>query len=117
MATCEDELETLVRERGFLDLVHGRLRWLQEMHLRGERPVAPDPVDRAVAGGRRQPGAGVLRLPVAGPSRCRNGERLLRGLLGEVEVAEEADQVGEDPAPLVTEDPVEQGYRVRDGGR
>jgi hypothetical protein len=87
------------------------------MHLRGERPVAPDPVDRPVAGGRRQPGAGILGLPVARPPRSRNGKRLLRGFLGEVEVAEEADQVGEDPAPLVTEDPVEQGYRIRDGGR
>jgi hypothetical protein len=28
----------------------------------------------------------------------------LGGLLGEVEVAEEADQVGEDTAPLVAED-------------
>jgi hypothetical protein len=33
----------------------------------------------------------------------------LGGLLGKVEVAEEADQVGEDAAPLVAEDLVEQG--------
>jgi hypothetical protein len=32
------------------------------------------------------------------------GERLLRGLLGEVEVAEKADQGREDAAPLVAED-------------
>ena len=35
------------------------------------------------------------------------GERLLSGLLGEVEVAEEADQAGEDAPPLVAEDLVE----------
>jgi hypothetical protein len=80
------------------------------MHLRGEGSVAPNPVDRAVAGGRREPGAGVLRFPVARPPLGRYGERLLCGFLGEVEIAEEADQVGENPAPLVTEDPVEQGY-------
>jgi hypothetical protein len=90
---------------------------LQELHLRGERSVAPDPVDRSVAGSRRQPGAGVLGLPLARPPRSRDGERLLSGFLGEVEIAEEADQVGENPAPLVAEDPVEQGYRACDGGR
>jgi hypothetical protein len=31
------------------------------------------------------------------------------GFLGEVEVAEEADQAGEDAAPLVAEDLVEDG--------
>jgi hypothetical protein len=42
-------------------------------------------------------------VPTLGGDR----ERLLSGLLGEVEVAEVADQVGEDTAPLVAEDPVE----------
>jgi hypothetical protein len=34
-------------------------------------------------------------------------ERFLGGFLGEVEVAEEADQAGEDAAPLVAEDLLE----------
>jgi hypothetical protein len=40
----------------------------------------------------------------------RNRERLLRGFLGEIEVAEEADQTGEDAAPLVPKDLLEQCY-------
>ena len=39
-----------------------------------------------------------------------DGERLLRGFLGQVEVAEEADQAGKDTAPFFAEDPVEDGY-------
>jgi hypothetical protein len=35
------------------------------------------------------------------------GERVLGGLLGELEVAEEADQCREDASPLVAEDLVE----------
>jgi hypothetical protein len=35
-------------------------------------------------------------------------KRLLGGLLGEIEVAEEADQRGEDPPPLVAKDLFEQ---------
>jgi hypothetical protein len=35
------------------------------------------------------------------PSLGRDGERLLRGFLGEVEVAEDADQGRQDATPLV----------------
>jgi hypothetical protein len=40
---------------------------------------------------------------VARPALGGDRERLLRGLLGEVEVAEEADERGEDAPPLVAE--------------
>ena len=53
---------------------------------------------------------GLVGRPLARPARGGDGERVLRGLLGEVEVAEEADQGGEDAAPLVAEDLVEDGY-------
>ena len=46
---------------------------------------------------------------VARPALGRDRERLLGGFLGEVEVAEEADQAGEDAAPLVAEDLLEDG--------
>jgi hypothetical protein len=45
------------------------------------------------------------------PALGGDRERLLGGFLGEVEVAEEPDQAGEDTAPLVAEDLVEDGYR------
>ena len=46
---------------------------------------------------------GFVGMPVARPALGGDRERLLRGLLGEVEVAEEADQRGEHAAPLVAE--------------
>jgi hypothetical protein len=46
---------------------------------------------------------GLAGGAVARPALRRDRERLLRGLLGEVEVAEEADESGEDPPPLLAE--------------
>jgi hypothetical protein len=45
--------------------------------------------------------------PLAGPALGGDRKRLLGGFLGEVEVAEEADQAGEDTSPLVAEDLLE----------
>jgi uncharacterized membrane protein len=56
-----------------------------------------------VARRRRQPRAGVTRQPVAGPALRGGRKRLLRRFLGEVEVAEEADQRREDATPLLAE--------------
>jgi hypothetical protein len=50
----------------------------------------------------------VLGRPLAGPPLRRGRERLLGGLLGEIDVAEEADQGREDPAPLPPEDLLDQ---------
>src|SRR5207237_10347617 len=75
-----------------------------------ERAVAPDAVDRAVPSGRHQPGARVGGRPLAGPALGGDRKRLLGGFLGEIEVAEEADQAGEDAAPLVAEDLLERHY-------
>jgi hypothetical protein len=45
----------------------------------------------------------VVGRALAWPALGRDRERLLRDFLGEVEVAEEADQVGQDAAPFVAE--------------
>ena len=47
-----------------------------------------------------------VRGCLAGPALGGDRNRLLGGFLGEVEVAEEADQAGED-APLIAEDLLE----------
>jgi hypothetical protein len=47
--------------------------------------------------------AGVGGSALTGPAGGRDRERLLGGFLGEVEVAEEADESGEDAPPLVAE--------------
>jgi hypothetical protein len=51
----------------------------------------------------------MRRRSVARPALGRDRERMLCGFLGEVEVAEEADQRGEDTAPLLAEDLLEYG--------
>ena len=107
MAAREDELEPLVLNRR---LVHGllhRLRHVEQSRLRRKRALAADPVDRAVPRRDHEPCTRVGGHPVAGPALGRDRERLLSGLLGKVEIAEEADQAGEDTAPLVAEDLLE----------
>jgi hypothetical protein len=81
---------------------------VEQSRLFGEHAVAAQAVDRAVAGSDREPGPRIGRRAVARPALGRGGERLLNGLLGEVEIAEESDQAGEDTAPLVAEDLLEQ---------
>src|SRR5262249_44429186 len=74
-----------------------------------------DSIDRPVARGRDQPGARVLRRSVARPSRRGGRERLLRSFLGEVEVAEEADECGEHAPPFVAKDLLEAHQDVSTG--
>src|SRR2546423_2821039 len=110
MAAREDQLQPLVRDRC---LVHDVLNWfrhVEQAQLRREGAIAADAVDRAVARGGHQPGSRAVRCPGAGAALGGCGERLLGGLLGELEVAEEADQAGEHAAPLVAEDLLEDGY-------
>ena len=55
--------------------------------------------------------AGLDGHALARPALGGDRERLLRGFLGEVEVAEEADEGGEDAPPLVAEGLLEDRYR------
>jgi hypothetical protein len=49
----------------------------------------------------------VVGRAVSRPALGCDRERLLSGLLGQLEAAEEADQAGQDTAPLVAEDLLE----------
>ena len=115
MAAGEDELEALVRDLDVLEVVFHGLGPIQELGLGGEGAVAAQPVDGAVAGRRQQPGARAGGGPFARPALRGDRERLLGGLLGEVEVAEEADQVGEDESPVVAEGLLEARYHSTTG--
>jgi hypothetical protein len=111
VAAGEDELQALVRERR---RARRRLRPAaggEQAELGGEGPVAPDAVGGPVPRRRDEPGARVVGGAVARPPVGGQRERLLRGLLGEVEVAEEADQRGQHAAPLRAEDLVERRYQ------
>jgi hypothetical protein len=48
------------------------------------------------------------RDSVPRPTVGGDRERVLNGILGEVEIAEDADQVSQDASPLLAEDPVYQ---------
>ena len=108
MAAREDELEPLVRDRRLFDVILHCFRHVEQAGLRRERALATDPVDRAVARSGDQPGPRVGGHPLARPTLGGDRERILGGFLGEVEVAEEADQAGEDASPFVPENLVEQ---------
>ena len=110
MAAREDELEPLVGNRHLVHLVLRRLGQREQARLLHERPFAPDAVDRAVPPGGDEPGARVGRRSLARPPLGRDRECLLCGFLGELEVAEEADEVREHAAPLVAEDLLEDRY-------
>jgi len=110
MAAGEDELEALVGEHCLVQVVvHGE-RHLEQVGLRGQRAVTADAVDRAIARGDHEPAARIRGDAVARPAFGSDCERLLCGLLGEIEIAEEADQGGDDASPLVAENLLEQCY-------
>ena len=116
MTAGEDELEPLVGDRR---LVHGRPRCCAARRAGGS--------SRASVRSRRMRSIARLRAVVTSQARGWAGvtvprpalggdrERLLGGLLGELEVAEEADQAGEDASPLVAEDLLEDRYRSTTG--
>ncbi len=66
--------------------------------------LAAQPVDRPVAGGRGDPTAWVGRHAVGRPALSGDRERLSDRVLGEVDVAEDADQGGGAAARLTAED-------------
>jgi hypothetical protein len=104
MAAREHELQPLVGNRRLVHDVLRCLRYLEQARLRRKRAIAPDAVDRTIPRGGDEPRARVGRCPVTRPALGGDRERFLRGFLGEVEVAEEADQGSEDASPLVAED-------------
>jgi len=89
MAAREDQLESLVGNHCVI--VAGKLLDPSEqLRLARERLLAPDPVDRAVACRRHDPGAGVRRHAVTRPALGSDEERVLHRVLGEIEIAENA---------------------------
>jgi hypothetical protein len=103
MAAGKDQLQSFVGECRRVHRFLLRHRQLEQAGLLGQRAIATDAIDRPVARGRDQPGIGAGREAFAGPALGGNRERLLGGFLGEVDIAEEADQCGEDPSPLLME--------------
>jgi hypothetical protein len=105
VAAGEDQAESFVGHglvTGFLALQ--LCEALEQLRLARERAFPADAIDRAVARGRDQPGARILRRSVARPALECGRDRVLKGVLCELEVAEDADQGCENAAPLLAED-------------
>ena len=99
VAAGEDQSQLVVAHRSRLLLRLVGVVQQQGLRVPGlAGGLAADPVDRAVAGGGDDPGARVGREHV--PALHRHRERVLHGLLGEPDVAEEACQGGDAAAVL-----------------
>ena len=100
MAAGEDEAQPVVLE-ALVVLVGGPaaapVRRLAEQAV--EPGTSPEPIDRLEAAGRDEPGAGLAACR-PGASSTAATEGVLENLLGEVEVAQQADQGGQDLARL-----------------
>jgi hypothetical protein len=95
VAAGEDQREALVGDRAHavVLLVGGQLGETGELGpLRLQRPFPAEPVDCQVASRGDDPRSRARRDAVPWPALRSDGEGLLDGVLGELEVAERADQ-------------------------
>jgi hypothetical protein len=84
-----------------------RLQRLELGSLCGQRLLAAQAVDRAVASDLGDPGARIVRNAVNRPALERDDERLLDRLLGGVEIAKDPDQGRDRPPRLMPEQTVD----------
>ncbi len=97
VAAGEDQTQPVVGDVVVLGFDHV----LRDIELAGSlAPGLPKAIDGLEPAGRDQPRAGVRGCPLDRPALHRRRERILKRLLGEIEVAEQADQGREDAAGL-----------------
>jgi hypothetical protein len=111
MATGEDQPKTVVRHRSHLPLPRS-IRLLEHREILEQlaaSDVAAQPVDRAPPRRRGDPAARVGWQAVPRPAAKRHRERVLHGVLGDLDLPEEPDQGGHGPAGLLAEDPADRG--------
>jgi hypothetical protein len=108
VAAGKDQLKALIGDPGVLHLLLDALVFDQQVGLRLDGAGTSQAINRVVACRRDEPRGRIARLTVTRPAFCGHRERMLRGFLSEIEVAEEADQVSQDAAPLLSEDPLDQ---------
>jgi hypothetical protein len=84
----------------------------QLLGLLHEAATPADPVDRAIARCGRDPRAGIARHSLLRPGLERPDEGLLDGLLGEVEVAQDANERRDRPPGFFPEQAVDELVRL-----
>jgi hypothetical protein len=115
VAAGEDQPQTFVRHgvlmiRGRFGLLGGKLGQQGDLGLLvGQARAPPQMIDGVVPGGCVQPAARILGQTIA-PALQGGGERVLQGILRQVEVLQVADQGREQAPPL---GPAE-GRQIRD---
>ena len=108
MAAGEDQPQHVVVERG-VSLASSRGCRVEQQLVRqlcllaAKRDLPADAVDRLVAADIDQPGPRIGRRIGGRPALQRHRERILQRVLGEIEIADEADQRRQRPARLVAE--------------
>ena len=106
MAAGEDQAQPFVWDHVLL-LRLARLQSGEQLGLRTQRAVAANPVDCPVPRRSQQPGGRTFGGAGDRPPLERDRNGVLKGVLGEVEVAEDADQAREHAPPLGAEDALE----------
>src|SRR5215207_1067575 len=106
MAAGEDEAQPFVGDRAHVVLLLGSklLQAGEQLGLSREGALAADAVDRAIPRGGNDPRGRVARRPVARPALECGRERVLHRVLGELEVAEDADQNRDGASPFLAEE-------------
>ena len=110
MGRREHQPQPIIRQlpHAHIDRLLGRrLGRLEQSPLLREDALAPQPVDRLVPSHADDPGRGIVRHTMVRPALERDDERLLDRLLGEIEVAEDADQGRDRPPRLAPEQAVD----------
>src|SRR5437588_4825204 len=103
MAAGEDQTQAIVPHGS---VVLGLLAEMKQRRLSmaiGARRFTPQAVDRAIAGGHDDPARRARGQAGLRPALCRGGEGVLNRVLGEVDVAESADQDRHRPTVLLAE--------------
>ncbi len=112
VAAREDERKPLVGNRAHLVLGFGQLgEALEKLRLTCQRAVAPNAVHGAVAGRRDDPRARIPGLAFSRPAFQSRREGVLNRVLGEVEVAEDADEDCDRMRPFLPENAFDRAQR------
>ena len=108
MAAGEDQPQHVVVEHASVASPGAECVELELMQqlllLAAKGDVAADAVDRLVAPDIDQPGARIVRQFALRPALQRDRKGVLQHVLGQIEIADEADQRGHRPPRLVAED-------------
>jgi hypothetical protein len=116
MATSEYQPQPIVRNFGEVefrridDRFGGEFGKSLELFL--QTSLTPEPVDGFVFCCLNDPGARRVRHSLGAPLIDGGGERFLRGILGEFEIAKLTDQCGDNPSPIGTVNRVDSNVRV-----